>query len=687
MGGFLRLGFIGRFVAAVAALGLLVGVVMFGIVLFGGINLSAKVPDPKIVYYALHGTFKRWVASNADAGDPPADFDDPTRIALGAKHYANVCSTCHGAPGLGQNPLAVAMKPAPQYLPAVVDQFSDEELHFILTEGVMMSAMPPWIAEDRPNEIWSVVAFLRAMTDMSAEEYVELTTAPPDAGEPIPFEAPATLADSRQPEPYPAEEHLAAFPSTGFTDHAAVGIPVAECAMCHGADGTGSPTGGRAPNLTVLSPDYIRRTLVGYATGDRGSGIMSQVASELSWNQIDRLATYYGDDLDDARMTAAAETALIERGEQIASIGVPVDGVPACALCHGRPTDEDGTVATIVPSLAGQNATYIEDRLWQFHRPGGAEGVSLWNPMLGIAPRLSDEDKRAVAAYFAQLEPGTMLSAVVDEPTPEQLQIAETQIGNVCWECHTEDMDGVETGRFPNLTLQSGAYVSNALWDFRGSHRNVSQMVQTAIRLSEDEIGALASFVGALEPLPTPGNTPDPELAAAGEDIARNGIPAKGIPACLGCHGEASVQRLGLIPHLHGQHHAYLEGRLQRFTDDFDVREISPMPEIATAMSSEEIAQVSAWFASQEPLAKEMASAASPVARIVQDADDEGALPDEGQPDAAIGDGDPEEGRVDTREGADVDARPAVTEDAAPDQSPEPTEQPAAEGEAPAASD
>ena len=674
MRGFLNFGFLWRFVAAAAAIAGLVGVVMLGIVFFGGINLSAKVPDPKVVYYALHGTFKRWVASNSGDVPVPDDLDDPTRIALGANHYSNVCSTCHGAPGIGQNPLAIAMKPAPQYLPAVVDQFSDEELHFILQEGVMMSAMPPWIAEDRPNEIWSVVAFLRAMPDMTAEEYVALTSEPSDTGPAIPFEAPESLANTRADEPFPAEEHLAAIPSLGFTDHAAAGIPVAECAACHGADGSGEPTGGRAPNLTVLSTDYIRRTLVGYATGDRGSGIMSQVAAELSWNQIDGLAAYYGEELDDTRMTAPAQTDLLERGEQIASIGVPVDGVPACTLCHGRPGDESGRVATLVPSLAGQNAAYIEDRLWQFHRPGGAEGTSLWNPMLGIAPRLSDTDKAAVAAYYASIDPGTRIDTPDRAPTDDQLAVAETQIGNVCWECHTEDMDGVESGRFPNLTLQSASYVSNALWDFRGQHRQNSQMDQTARRLSEDEIEALAAFVGALPPLPTPGNAPDAELITAGEEIATAGIPDRGVPACLGCHGEASVERLGLIPRLHGQHHTYLESRLTRFTDEPDVREISPMPEIAAALTSEEMAQVSAWFAAQEPLSKEMVQAAGPIARIVEDADDAGDMPDEGQPDAAIGDGDPPSGRADTREGADVEERAPVTEDAAPDEAPEPTE-------------
>ena len=89
------------------------------------------------------------------------------------------------------------MKPAPQYLPAVLDQFSDEQLFVILEKGVMMSAMPPWIAEGRPDEIWSVVAFLRAMEQgLTAGEYNELTVLPPRTGPAIRFEAPPNLTGS-----------------------------------------------------------------------------------------------------------------------------------------------------------------------------------------------------------------------------------------------------------------------------------------------------------------------------------------------------------------------------------------------------------------------------------------------------------------------------------------------------------
>lgn len=84
-------------------------------------------------------------------------------IALGAQHYAQVCSSCHGGPGLGQSPQALGMRPSPQHLASVVSDFDGEQLFVILRDGVRFSAMPAWPADGNYAEIWHLVAFLRAM--------------------------------------------------------------------------------------------------------------------------------------------------------------------------------------------------------------------------------------------------------------------------------------------------------------------------------------------------------------------------------------------------------------------------------------------------------------------------------------------------------------------------------------------
>ena len=67
---------------------------------------------------------------------PPADLSSPARVAPGVPHDANVRSCCHGGPDLGQSPIALSMRPRPQHLTAVVDQFNVAQLFAVLRDGV-----------------------------------------------------------------------------------------------------------------------------------------------------------------------------------------------------------------------------------------------------------------------------------------------------------------------------------------------------------------------------------------------------------------------------------------------------------------------------------------------------------------------------------------------------------------------
>ena len=92
--------------------------------------------------FLLHNTFKNSVARRAKQVDKIAGEPFPGQALLGAQRYQQVCSSCHGATGLGQSQQALSMRPRPQHLPAVVSKFTDEELYVIVRDGVRFSAMP-----------------------------------------------------------------------------------------------------------------------------------------------------------------------------------------------------------------------------------------------------------------------------------------------------------------------------------------------------------------------------------------------------------------------------------------------------------------------------------------------------------------------------------------------------------------
>ncbi|MFS0737400.1 c-type cytochrome [Sphingomonas sp. 1P06PA] len=366
----------------------------------GLLGFAATTPDSPIVTRLVHGVFKRSVAAHAGGTPRPADLDDPSRLMAGAGMFALSCARCHGSPGIGQNPVALSMSPRPQYLPAVVGQFSDDELFWIVRHGVKLSAMPAWPAAKRSDEIWSVVAFLRQLPRMPEARYRQLAYGDPflpPTSKPLGF-GPilrATPYNLRNRDEWPADEHRYTAPASGLDDLAYADDPRPACARCHGADGTGR-AGSRYPNLAIQDPRYLRDSLRAFAAGRRSSGPMQIVASQLSPAQIDALAVHYGGKAAPAPLPTVDGSL----GARIASQGIDARGVGACAGCHGV----EGSSPEQMPRLAGQNRRYLIDQMHLFAGEGrGRSGAT--NPMRAEVHRLTEAEIIAVSDYYAARPP------------------------------------------------------------------------------------------------------------------------------------------------------------------------------------------------------------------------------------------------------------------------------------------
>ena len=185
--------------------------------------------------------FQRSEALHSHDVTPPTDLAAPSRVRLAAQQFDMECANCHGRPGFGQSVIALSMSPRPQYLPKVVGQFTDPELYMIVKHGVKFSAMPSWPTNDRVDEVWSMVAFLRQLPKLDAAAYRQMTELPTDVkpGLPgAPGDATLRAANAERNAP-PKNEFLYAAPSTGFADQTVHENPVPTCARCHGLDGSG----------------------------------------------------------------------------------------------------------------------------------------------------------------------------------------------------------------------------------------------------------------------------------------------------------------------------------------------------------------------------------------------------------------------------------------------------------------
>ncbi|MGY6275150.1 c-type cytochrome [Methylomonas sp. MgM2] len=152
-----------------------------------------------------------------------------------------------------------------------------------------------------------------------------------------------------------------------------------------------------------------------------------------------------------------------------------------CLGCHGS---EGVSKSPIWPNLAAQSRTYIEIQLKKF-KTGERSNSS----MNAIAKDLSDADIQNLAAYFASLA-GKSAGGDATLAAKGQQKTA------MCVGCHGEDLKGV--GQFPRLAGQHPDYLSKQLHNFKSGERKGGPMNGIAQGLSEEDIDAIAAYLGSL---------------------------------------------------------------------------------------------------------------------------------------------------------------------------------------------
>ena len=395
---------LGHWFGPVLAAGVLAGIVALLVITSGVANLAASTPHPQGWAALLHYVFKRSVAHHADGIVAPADLDTVPRVQKGAVYFSRVCSSCHGAPGLGQNPIALSMRPRPQYLQLVVRQYTAPELFWILQHGVKYSAMPSWPAQNREDEVWSIVAFLRRLPTLGRAEYDALAQGP--AGQAAGVVGFAPPVDPFKPAPYKLanmneypQESQYTRPASAF-GRGIVGPDLAQsCVQCHGTEGAGRPDGA-FPNLTVLNSTTIKEALVAYANGSRQSAYMQPVAVQLTDSQIDALTAHFRGVPRTRSPQVMVSPAVLATGRQVAEAGIPARQVGACQQCH----DINKANAKLYPAIAGQNYYYLRDQL-RLYRAGARNAGLKSHPMLVAAKQMTDAEIDGAAAYYAAMTP------------------------------------------------------------------------------------------------------------------------------------------------------------------------------------------------------------------------------------------------------------------------------------------
>ncbi len=166
--------------AFVVVAALLIGGVGGAVIYAGLYNIGADAPHTRPVFWIIQNLRDRSIAVRAGDIRPPADFNDPKRIAIGAGLYTEMCSGCHLAPGMEKTEISQGLYPQAPELARGLAHSPGEEF-WMIKHGVKMSAMPAWGRTHSDELIWDMVAFVRQMPKMTPAQYqVAIKSAPED---------------------------------------------------------------------------------------------------------------------------------------------------------------------------------------------------------------------------------------------------------------------------------------------------------------------------------------------------------------------------------------------------------------------------------------------------------------------------------------------------------------------------
>ncbi|MDH5786313.1 MAG: cytochrome c [Chromatiales bacterium] len=109
----------------------------------------------------------------SDGVEVPADLGSDERIRRGAGNYQAMCAVCHLTPGQQSGELFAGLYPQPPRF-AMQQSINPQRGFWVIKHGIKMTGMPAWGGSNTDDDIWSLVAFLRAMPGMDEEGYQTL---------------------------------------------------------------------------------------------------------------------------------------------------------------------------------------------------------------------------------------------------------------------------------------------------------------------------------------------------------------------------------------------------------------------------------------------------------------------------------------------------------------------------------
>jgi cytochrome c553 len=171
----------------------------------------------------------------------------------------------------------------------------------------------------------------------------------------------------------------------------------------------------------------------------------------------------------------------------------------------------------------------------------------------------------------------------------------------LCMACHGPNGNSVNP-EWPRLAGQSAVYIAEQLRLFKAGVRDNPVMKPLAATLSDQDIDDVAVYFEAQTPT---GLEADPSYWKPGQAIYLSGDAARGVPACVACHGPVGRGNLAAgYPALRAQQSVYVVKQLNDYANGTRYKGPNPPPSdpnsvmmltLAKRMTPEEIRDVASY--------------------------------------------------------------------------------------------
>ncbi len=387
--------------------------------------------------------------------------------AAAGKAKAATCAGCHGANGIG----------IMGAYPNIAGQHADyitKQLKAFKSGERKDPVMAPMAAGLSEQDMADIAAYFASFgRDGSAPAASDSAEAAPAANVTA---APAVVANASA--------------GKALYEHGDKARGITACIDCHGKEGNSDVLIN--PNLAAQHPEYIEKQLKAFKDESRHNASMNQISGNLTDADIANLGAYFVDTSAIGEVKASAGVVAVK--SFVGDVDAGKAKAATCAACHGA---DGNALVAMYPSIAGQSEAYLVKQLRDFKSGSRNDAV-----MAGMVAGLSDEDVKNVAAYFASqtLKPAAATTSAIGQ----KLYLSgDAKRGiTACIACHGVNGGGMDKAGFPAIAGQNATYLQSQLTKFRAGDRNNdtnSMMQNIAIKLSDDDIEALANYMAALK--------------------------------------------------------------------------------------------------------------------------------------------------------------------------------------------